>query len=341
MPSGSQAATLPGQASVRSGVHDSRVDMNATPVAPGPTPATLAEAWALWLAYRRAGTRPLRASTLADYESIYRAHIGPRLGDTALATIDGAAIARFTVAMHAAGVGPKRAGNVLVPLRACLRWHHRLGALERDPSKWFDASAPAADERRILTLTQVEALIAATSAAYRAFVMTAAYTGMRMGELRALTWEDLDLDARTASVTKTYYREQLQRSTKSGHDRVAPLPAHVADALREWQADCPHSPIGLVFPRPSGRPIDPDDFRRRVFRPAAAAAGLPPGLRFHDLRHTSASLYLQHGATVREVMEIHGWRQMQTALRYLHTIESLNAAADRLSAARSGCSSTP
>jgi integrase len=298
---------------------------------------TLAEAWALWLAYRQAGTRPLRASTLADYESIYRTHIGPGLGGVPLAAIEGATIARFTVAMHAHGVRPKRASNVLVPLRACLRWHHRLGSFERDPSKWFDASAPAADERRILTLEQVEALIAATPEPFRAFVMTAAYTGARMGELRALSWGDLDLDARTASITKTYYREVLQRSTKTGHDRVVPLPAHVADALRDWRDSCPTSPAGLAFPRASGRPIDPDDFRRRVFHPAAVMAGLPPGLRFHDLRHTSASLYLQHGATVREVMDIHGWRQMQTALRYLHTIESLNEAADRLSAAREAC----
>ena len=48
-------------------------------------------------------------------------------------------------------------------------------------------------------------------------------------------------------------------------------------------------------------------------------------------------MILQHGATVREVMEIHGWRQMQTVLRYIHTVESLNTATDRLSAARAAC----
>ena len=52
------------------------------------------------------------------------------------------------------------------------------------------------------------------------------------------------------------------------------------------------------------------------------------------MRHTSASLYLQAGATVREVMEIHGWRQMQTALRYLHVGGSLVSAADRLDTVR-------
>lgn len=297
-------------------------------------PPTLADAWALWLAYRRAGTRPLRDSTLADYESIYRRHIGPRLGAMPLAVVDGAAIARFLVALRADGASPKRASNVLVPLRACLRWHHRIGQLAPDPTPWFDAAAPAADERRILTIAQVEALTAATPAPYRAFVMTAAYTGMRMGELRALTWADIDLDTRTVAVTKTYFRERLQRSTKTGHDRTVPLPVHVAEALRAWRHACPPSREGLVFPRASGRPIDADDFRRRVFRPACERAGLPAGVRFHDLRHTSASLYLQHGATVREVMDIHGWRQMQTALRYIHTVKSLNAAADRLSAAR-------
>jgi len=57
-------------------------------------------------------------------------------------------------------------------------------------------------------------------------------------------------------------------------------------------------------------------------------------LRIHDLRHTAASLYLQSGATVREVMEIFGWSQMQTALRYLHTTEPLTLAAQRLSDVR-------
>lgn len=210
-----------------------------------------------------------------------------------------------------------------------------MGTLPADPSPWFAASAPAADERRVLTIEQVEGLIAATPERHRALVATAAYTGMRLGKLRALTWDDVDLHARTARVDKTYYRARLQRSTKTGHDRTVPLPLHLAEVLARWRARCPASPLGLVFPGPRGGPIDADDFRARVFRPAVLAAGLPPGTRIHDLRHTSASLYLASGATLREVMEIHGWRQLQTAMRYLHTVESLNVAADRLAEARS------
>ena len=104
--------------------------------------------------------------------------------------------------------------------------------------------------------------------------------------------------------------------------------------LADWRHHCPLSPQHLVFPSPAGGPLDLDTFRSRIFRPAVMRAGLPPSTRIHDLRHTSASLYLQSGATLREVMEIHGWRQMQTAVRYLHTGGELTQAADRVSAAR-------
>jgi integrase len=113
-----------------------------------------------------------------------------------------------------------------------------------------------------------------------------------------------------------------------------PIPPHLATELAAWRAACPRHPEGLVFCGPRGTPVDADDFRRRVFRPALERAHLDPATRIHDLRHTSASLYLASGAAVREVMEILGWKRMETALRYLHTTAPLTDAAERLSAAR-------
>jgi len=314
--------------------------MSPPPDTPPGSP-TFAEAWALWLAHRSFGTRPLRASTLADYKSIHRRHLGPAFDLVPLAHFDGTTIARFTIEASNRGVSPKRLSNILVPLRACLRWHHRMGSLARDPAPWFDAPARAADERRILTPAQIEALLAQLPATHRPMIAFAAYTGVRAGELRALTWADVDLSARTARIDKTYYRDRPQRSTKSGHDRTVPLPPHLLTLLAEWRESCPPSPVGLCFPGPRGRPLDLDTFRARVFKPALVRAGLPASTRIHDLRHTSASLYLQSGATVREVMDIHGWRQMQTALRYLHTPDSLGVAADRLSALRESSLASP
>jgi integrase len=203
--------------------------------------------------------------------------------------------------------------------------------MPRDPTPWFDTSAPASRERRILTPAQIEALLGELPERHRAMIAFAAYTGVRAGELRALTWSDIDLDARTARISKTYYRNRPQHSTKTAHDRSVPIPRHLAQILAEWHSRCPPSRAGLCFPSPGGGPLDLDTFRARVFKPALARAGLPADVRIHDLRHTSASLYLQSGATLRVVMEIHGWRQLQTALRYLHTTDSLVSAADRLS----------
>lgn len=252
-----------------------------------------------------------------------------------LTEIGGTTIARLVVAISARGKSAKSLHNTLIPVRACLRWHYRMGTFDRDPTRWFDSPAPPANERNILTIAQIECLVTATPASYRPLVTFLAYTGVRLGEMRAITWADVDFDTQMVRIDKTYFRDQLQRSTKSGHDRDVPLPPHVVASLREWRTGCPDpSDAAPLFPDPSGRFLDAWSFRRNVWRSAVADAGLPANVRIHDLRHTSASLYLQHGATVREVMAIHGWRKLETAQRYLHTVESLNAAADRLSAAR-------
>ena len=118
---------------------------------------------------------------------------------------------------------------------------------------------------------EIERLLAELPARHRPFVAFAAYVGTRAGETRALTWPDIDLAARTARIDKTYYRDRLQRSTKTGHDRTVPLPSHIATMLAEWRPHCPPSPADLVFPAASGGPLDLDTFRARVFRPAVAA----------------------------------------------------------------------
>lgn len=303
-------------------------------------PATVADAWRSWIEYRSCGARPLRLSTRADYDSIWSRHLRPFFGDVRLSDINGTQVARFVVQASALGISPKRLANILVPLRACLRWHHRIGVLERDPTAWFDSPAPRPSERPVLSVAQIEQLLAALPAQYRSFVTFAAYVGARAGEIRALTWRDIDLERRTVRIDKTMYRNLVQSGTKTGNARVVPLPPHVTVMLADWRASCPPSESGLVFPGSTGRPLDLDTFRRRVFSKAVLAAGLPANLRIRDLRHTSASLYLAHGATLREVMDIHGWSQIQTASRYLHSFDTLARIAERLSASVAGLESS-
>lgn len=158
----------------------------AMPVPPDSAPSspTFSEAWRRWLDYRCCGVRPLRLSTIADYESSWRCHLEPTLGPVPLPEIDGANIVQLVVALSAKGVRPTRLYKVLAPVRACLRWHYPIGLYGRDPTYWFDAPRPSSARRRILTIEQVERLIAAMPTHHRPFVTFAAYTGARLGELR-------------------------------------------------------------------------------------------------------------------------------------------------------------
>jgi len=115
------------------------------------------------------------------------------------------------------------------------------------------------------------------------------------------------------------------------------LPA-VAVAVLAGQLDR-HAGVGadgLVFPAPDGGYQRRSNFRRRIWLPATEAAGVP-GLRFHDLRHTAATLAAATGATTRELMERIGHSSPAAALRYQHVMKdrdkAIAAALDRLAQA--------
>jgi integrase len=148
-----------------------------------------------------------------------------------------------------------------------------------------------------------------------AVFLTAAFTGLRMGELLALRWRDVDFAGRTIRVRASYYLGQLT-TPKSGKVRAVPMAPDVAAALARlaqrvhWVGD-----DDLVFAGEAGRYLDGSALRRR-YKAALAAAGLRP-LRFHDLRHTFGTRMIAK-ADIRRVQEWMGHADIQTTMRYLH-----------------------
>jgi integrase len=132
---------------------------------------------------------------------------------------------------------------------------------------------------------EVWALVrAAASEQDGAVYLTAAFTGLRMGELLALCWRDVDFAGQTIRVRGSYYLRQLT-TPKSGKVRAVPMAPDVATALaRLAQREHWVGEDDLVFPGESGDYLDGSALRRR-YKAALVAAGLRP-LRFHDLRHT-------------------------------------------------------
>jgi len=156
---------------------------------------------------------------------------------------------------------------------------------------------------------------AAASEQDAAIYLTAAFTGLRRGELIALRWRETDFAGSTIRVRGSYSGGELT-TPKFGKVRSVPMAPEVAEALLALKD---HSrfvdPDDLVFAGVAGGPLDGSALRRR-YGVALARAGLRR-LRFHDLRHTFGTRMIAK-ADIRRVQEWMGHADIQTTMKYLH-----------------------
>ena len=159
--------------------------------------------------------------------------------------------------------------------------------------------------------------------------LTAAFTGLRLGELLGLRWEDVDFDAATIRVRRNW-TDGREGTPKSGRDRAVPMMDDVATALaRLGQRDHDTTDRDLVFCDQLGRHLGYKTLRAR-YKKALKTAKLRE-LRFHDLRHTFGTHAIR-AADPREVMEWMGHADIQTTQKYL-AYKPRRDAAKRLAAA--------
>ena len=182
------------------------------------------------------------------------------------------------------------------------------------------------EEMRFLSPEEINRLAGAHLPRFRALIYTAAYTGMRWGELVGLRVDNLNLDRGTVDVVESLVEVSgtlHPGSTKTGARRTLSLPRFLHEMLREHTGAFP-SDGGYVFTSTEGQPLR-RNFYNRHFKPAVIAAGLEPGLRFHDLRHTCAALLIAQGAHPKEIQERMGHSTIRLTFdRYGHLLPSLD-----------------
>jgi Phage integrase family len=145
----------------------------------------------------------------------------------------------------------------------------------------------------VLSGEQVERLLAAAPPSYRTLFLTAVSTGVRLGELRALRWADVDWNR---DQPRLHVRRSVSKSgvfqvpkTKSSTRKI-PIGPRLRTALLEHRMASRYKDDGdLIFPNANGAPLDGHNLAVREFKPALRQAGLP-SIRFHDLRHMFATL---------------------------------------------------
>jgi integrase len=270
----------------------------------------------------RLGRKP---STLTAVRSALSVHLEPFFKDRPISSITHAEVDDLMAAMEKAGVGPKSIRNYIGTLSALFRFAMgpRRGWAVVNPCDGVEL--PGVPEHvgiRFLELDQIEALVSnAQTGAYealdRALYITAAMTGMRLGELIALRWRDVDWTASKIHVRSNYVLGKFGTPKSKRSSRSVPMADEVAGELeRYFKTIGEPADNTLTFADPSTNgPLDKAGVLRRMRR-ALKAAKLDETHRFHDLRHTFGTQMAKAGTPMRSLQEFMGHRDIQTTQRY-------------------------
>lgn len=182
------------------------------------------------------------------------------------------------------------------------------------------------DKIRALSTQEVQALLLKTKLIYPDFypmLFTALFAGMRRGELLALTWDSINWVKGKITVDKNYVNGKLG-TPKSSKTRYVDMSDELARVLKQWRLACPCSELNLVFPNSEGKYQSADNMIKRRFIPSLNRAGIDL-IRFHDLRHTYASLLLANGAPMKYVQTQLGHASITMTMDlYTHLLPEVN-----------------
>jgi integrase len=258
-------------------------------------------------------------------ESTLRVYLKPFFGEQAINSVRHEDVVDLMSLMESKGIAPKTIRNHLGTLSAIFNFATgpRRKWATSNPCEGIELPAvPERDGFRYLELDQVDALVLhAQPGLYQVLdqVMyrTAAMTGLRLGELVALRWRDVDWNASAIRVRSNYVCGEFGTPKSKRSTRSVPMAQELADTLKGYyQARGEPSESDLVFSRPEGGgPLDKPFVTRRLHR-ALAAAELDASHRFHDLRHTFGTAMAAAGVPMRTLQEWMGHRDIQTTQRY-------------------------
>lgn len=295
-------------------------------VPPNAGSETVSDFIAGWIATNQRITSP---RTRERYEQILRTHIAPYFDGVRLRQVTSAAVRAWHSGLPDR-LAPATKAKIYRTLRAALNTAVADGLIVHNPCRIESAGVDRSEERPIATVAEVQALADAAPERWRAMVLMAAWTSLRLGELAALERQDINLLKGTVSVTKNRQRLDggrqvvLPPKSAAGRRTVAlppPLQPILETHMARWSAP---GPDGLVFVGANGAPVDrsrwSDEWRR--MREAIGR----PDLRFHDLRHTGNMLAAATGATTKQLMARMGHSSMTAALRYQHATEDADQA---------------
>jgi len=237
---------------------------------------------------------------------VFVKHFRKFFGDRTLAKITPKLIVEYKSSRYTMGVKPATINRELTCLRKAFSLAKREWEWCRDnPVSRVSAEKGANKRDRWLTEEEEAQLLAMCPSWLRELMLFALHSGMRLGEILALTWNGVDLFRKTVTVFRS----------KNGERRTVPANQTVMALLKE-KAKVRHLTTNMVFPSRTGTLIDPNHLRRAL-RTATRKAGLQD-FHFHDLRHTFATRLVQSGVDLYKVQRLLGHKSPTMTQRYAH-----------------------
>lgn len=281
----------------------------------------------------------LRPSTAIRYRQLIERHILPTLGRRPLTRLSPYDLQALYAAKLDVELAPRTVGHIHRVLHRALADAVRWGSVVRNVCDAVSPPKVARKEMHVLNAGEVRQLLTtAADDGLEAFYVLAVTSGLRQGELLALKWRDVDLSEAKISVQRTVRRlpklGMVESEPKSAAGRrtvrLTPLAVSALQRHRTRQngdrlAAYVWDDRDLVFTNEIGRHIEPQNLQRRSWWPLLERAELPR-IRFHDLRHTAATLMMLSGVPVKAVSEMLGHSSITLTLdTYSHVLPDMQA----------------
>lgn len=278
-----------------------------------------------WLEFKKLN---VRASTWSYLEGHTRNHF-EELNNLRVSLITTAVVEKWITKRQQDSMNISTLRKILVTLGQIIAYSVRHKYLEHNPVR--DAERPRGqgiiEEKKIKVLTpeEIKALMdAVTNQKYHTLFRLAIMSGARQGELLGLKWSDIDWEASQVRIERTFNNQAWYAAkTKASKRRIDIGPGMIAE-LKKWKLACMPSRLNLVFPNEAGKPMNHNNLVSRHFDSALRHAGIDR-IRFHDLRHTFASMLIEQGENIKYIQSQLGHSTPTVTLNvYAHLMKSEN-----------------
>ena len=288
-----------------------------------------------WIASKK---QNLRSTTWEVYEGHTRNHF-TELEPKKINRITIARIEKFIQIRQEQGMKLGTLRKILVSLNQIMSYAVRHKYIGHNPLR--DAERPrgqGVEESNKITILNVEEiktfLEQVIDKKYHTLFMLAITTGARQGELLGLKWSDVDWKNSQIHIQRTFNKGRWFAPKTKGSERRIDIGPSMVKALKEWKLACLPNEHNLIFPNRAGQPINHSNMVNRYYFPALDKAKIPQ-IKFHALRHTTASLMIEQGENIKYIQSQLGHSSPTVTLNvYAHLMKPTNQeAACRLESA--------